>query len=212
MRVLVSVPTTGWVHKHVVFALMKLKSDRRHDLRVILPTHVPLENNQHHIVRDFLRGGEDYWLSFDADNPPTKNPLDAIAYDKDIVSFPTPVWHVNDEKPEERPFYWNAYKRVGDAGYTEWPDKIGLQRVDAAGGGCVLIAKRVFQHPEMQRGAFTRKLLPDGRVDRGNDISFCERAKACGFEVWADFDRPCMHFQEVELVEAIAAFQRIGRV
>lgn len=207
MKILVSVPNTGWIHKHVAFALLRIQQDRRFSARIILPTHNPLENNQHHIVRDFLAGGEDFWLSFDADNPPIQNPLDAVEFNKDILGFPTPVWHYENgqEANGERPVYWNAYKRKGDEGYNEWPAKKGLQKVDAVGMGCFLIARRVFEHPEMQKGAFTRKLLSDGRVDRGNDISFCERAAAAGFEIWADYDRPCRHFVELELTEVIRA-------
>lgn len=206
--VLVTVPNgDGWLHKHVVFALLRLHSDARFRTRIIIPTHRPLENNQHHILREWLvESREDYWLSIDADNPPKVNPLEAIDHDKDIVGFPTPVWHYTG-KPGERPFYWNAYRRVGDEGYTEWNGpKEGLQRVDAIGMGCFLMARRVVEHPAMQLGPFTRKLHADGTVDRGNDISFCERATAAGFEIWADFDRPCMHFVELELTEVARGF------
>ncbi|KKK76238.1 hypothetical protein LCGC14_2865670 [marine sediment metagenome] len=206
--VLVSVPTTGWVHKHVVFALLRLQLDRRYKLRIILPTHSPFENNLHHIVADFMDGGEDYWLSIDTDNPPIQNPLDLVALDKDILGFPTPVWHW-EGKAGERPIYWNAY-RAKEGGYTEYRPQSGLQRVDAVGTGCFLIARRVFEDVEMRKGPFLRTMYPDGRVEKGNDIAFCERARARDWEIWTHFGYPCRHFNEVELTEVIAAFKGLG--
>lgn len=207
-NILISVPNTGWVHKACAFTLLKLQQEQRHRLQIIMPTHNPFENNLHHIVKDFLAGDYDYWLSFDADNPPSNNPLDLVALNKDIIGLPTPVWHYTGEAGE-RPIYWNAYKKRGDA-YLEWPVKAGLQEVDAVGTGCFLVARRVFENKAMQRGAFSRKLHPDGRVNKGNDLSFCERAKEQGFKVYTHYGYPCKHFKELELTEVIGAMQGIG--
>lgn len=202
-------PNTGWIHKHCAMALLRLQQDTRYRLTIIMPTHIPFENNLHHIVRDFLAGDYDFWLSFDSDNPPVLNPLDLLELDRDIIGLPTPVWHYT-EKSGERPIYWNAYKKQDD-GYTEWPDRQGLQQVDAIGTGCFLVARRVFKHPDMQTGAFTRGLHADGRVEKGNDIMFCERATECGFEIFAHYGYPCRHFNEIELTEVQRAFEGLYR-
>jgi len=210
--VLVSVPNAGWIHKMVTFSLLRLMKDRRHKVRIILPTNSPFENNLHHIVRDFLKGAFDFWLSIDADNPPMKNPLDLIDHDLDIVGCPTPVWHCDfkTQRPRERPYYWNAYDYVEEEdAYREHREKSGLQPVDAIGTGCFLVARRVFEHEGMKGGAFTRSLHPDGRVNKGNDIRFCERAREAGFKVWAHYDYPCMHLKEVELTEIIRGFDNL---
>jgi GT2 family glycosyltransferase len=209
-KVLISFPNTGWIHKLVFMVGVKLLSDRRYDSKIIVPTHNPYENNLHHIVNDFVAGGYDYWLNIDADNPPMNNPLDLIELDKDIIGCPTPVYHFTDKVKGERPWYENAYKySPRDDAYLEWPNKVGLQRVDAVGTGCMLMARRVFDHPEMRKGAFTRKLNPDGTVDRGNDISFCERARENGFKIWAHYDYRCQHFNELEMHEVIRAFHGV---
>ena len=163
-------------------------------------------------MRDFLKGDYDYWLSFDSDNPPTQNPLDLVEYDRDIIGCPTPVWHFDGKHKGERPIYWNVYDYVKEKGaYREYAKKEGLQKVDAVGTGCVLFARRVFENPEMQKGAFTRKLYPDGRVGKGNDISFCERAREQGFEIYAHFGYPCLHFNELELTEVIRAYGELEK-
>jgi hypothetical protein len=176
--------------------------DTRHRIKMIIPSHNPFENNLHHIVNQFMEEDHDYWLSIDYDNPPMNNPLDLVEFDRDIIGLPTPVVHFDDTKLGERPVYYNAYKYVSEEkGYTEWPDKTGLQKVDAIGTGCFLISRRVFENPEMRKAPFTRKTNPDGTVERGNDLSFCERAKKYGFEIYAHFDYLCRHYNEVDAIE-----------
>lgn len=203
--VYVTVPNLHWVGASVAERLLRLQRDGRYRLRITLPSNRPYENNQHHIVKDFLAGDWDYWLSIDADNPPRDNPLDLVEMDLDIVGLPTPIWHYTGE-PGQRPIYFNAYCLSADGkGYNEYQPQRGLQKVDAIGTGCFLVARRVFEHPDMQKGAFTRKLNPDGTVDKGNDISFCERAREAGFSVFAHFDYQCDHMCEISLLECIRA-------
>jgi hypothetical protein len=206
-KILVSIPNTGWIHKHVSMATDRILMDGRYEKTIIRPTHNPYENNLHHIVVDFLKGDYDFWLNIDSDNPPTRNPLDLVKLSADIVGLPTPVWHFAGDKPGERPMYENAYRKApGTDGYNEWPLKEGLQEVDAVGTGCVLYKRRVFEHPEMQKAPFQRIYLEDGRVDKGNDIAFCERAKKNGFRIFAHYDYRCLHFNEIELHENASAW------
>lgn len=211
-KVLISVPNMGWIHKLVSFSLLKLQLDRRYNLTIIQPTHVPYENNLHHIINDFMAGDYDFWLNIDADNPPQNNPLDLIMLDKDIMGLPTPIWHYDtkNKKKGERPFYENVYKYVPEKdAYMEWPIKKGLQNPDAIGTGCFLVARRVFENPEMRKAPFERKLNLDGTVSKGNDLSFCERAKENGFEIYAHFDYRCSHFCELEIHEVAKAFYEL---
>ena len=207
-RILVTVPNQHWVHKHVAHRLLLLQQDNRYRLRFDFPSQKPFENNLHHIIKDFLEEDFDYWLSMDADNPPMNNPLDLVEYDLDIVGLPIPIWHYKGDKKGERPVYWNAYDYDESAdAYKEHQKRDGLQKVDAIGTGCFLIARRVFEPPEMQNGVFTRRLYDDGRVHKGNDMSFCERARENGFNIYAHFDYPCNHFSELELNEVVKAFR-----
>lgn len=212
-RVLVSVPTTGWIHKHTGFALLRIaliESSRQVvSGDIIMPTHVPYENNLHHIVRDILQKDYDFWVSFDADNPPRTNLIPLVLEDKDVIGCPTPVWHF-EGKPGERPMYWNGYDYVPEEdAYGEHNPKESLQRVDAVGTGCFVVARRVLEHPDMQTGCFAREYYSDGTVHKGNDLMFCERARAVGFEVYAHYDYPCFHFNEIEVGEVSLAIQAL---
>lgn len=209
-KVLITCPNTDYIHKSVVMVLMKLLMDNRYKTRIIMPKHRPYENNLHHIVVDFLKNGEDYWLNIDSDNPPLNNPLDLIELDKDIIGLPTPVWHFDREnqKPGDAPLFWNVFKKDPNSkAYFEYHVRDGLQEVDAIGTGCFVVARRVFLDPEMQKGPFIRKTYPDGRVNKGNDISFCERARENGWKIWAHFDYSCDHFAEMSMLEMVRGYR-----
>ena len=203
-------PAHPFLHKGVVNVSWRLLHDRRYDLHLCMPCHNPFENNLHHCVKEFVEGRFDYWLSIDADNPPMRNPLDLVGLDLDIVGLPTPVWHCAGDMPGERPYYWNGYDYVPEKdAYREHEGKQGLQLVDAIGTGCFMVARRVFECPDMRKAPFERKLNPDGTVNKGNDISFCERARANGFNIWCHYDYPCQHFVNVELHETAGAFHSL---
>jgi len=207
-HILVSVPNQHWIHKLVMQKIMYMQLDGRHKLSIILPSHKPFENNLHHIINDFVKGAFDFWLTMDADNPPLNNPLDLIELDKDILGLPTPIVHFDKDHLGDAPVYWNAYDYVKESdAYRPHVPFEGLQKVDAVGTGCVLFAKRVFEHGELRKGAFTRKLNWDGTVNKGNDISFCERARECGFEIFAHYDYPCGHVNEIEVNEMVEHFK-----
>jgi hypothetical protein len=153
-------------------------------------------------MNDFLDHNEDYWLSMDDDNPPCKNPLDMVSEDRDIVGFPTPVWH--SAVPGDRPFYLNALRKVED-GYKPVDIIDGWQEVDAIGSGCFMVSRRVMQALRYDK-PFMRQWGKDGRVTLGGDYSFCEKARARGFRIWVHSDYICDHFNELPLNEVIMRF------
>ncbi len=201
--VYITVPNgKGWLHKHVHFAVCRMLGDRRHRIRHDCPTHSPYIHNLHKCMHDFLAGGEDFWLSMDDDNPPTRNPLDLVEFDCDLVGLPTPVWHNVVEG--DRPYYLNALDRKAD-GYVPHEPCDGLQEVDAIGSGCFLVARRVMMALKGEQ-PFMRSWGKDGLVELGGDYSFCRKVKAAGFKVWAHYDYTCLHFNEIEVGEVVRAF------
>lgn len=195
----------GWLHKTVHFAIIKMLQDRRYRIRHDAPTHSPYVNNLHHCIKDFLNGGEDYWISVDDDNPPINNPLDLVELDLDVIGFPTPVWY--NSVPGDRPYYFNALDwDEKEKAYRPHTNCNGLQEVDAIGSGCMLIARRVILKLKDSQ-PFMRQWGQDGTVEVGGDYSFCQKAKAAGFKIWTHYNYPCRHFNETDLVEIIQAFK-----
>jgi hypothetical protein len=207
----------GYIHKMVVLWLLRLQQDTRYHLSFIFPTWNPYEHGLHRIVNDFIDvyKNHSFWLNIDSDNPPMKNnPLDLVEYNRDIIGLPTPVWHFDRKKKKgERPVYWNAYDYAPkEDAYREHEPKEGLQRVDAVGTGCILVSKRVFLNKKMRYFPFQRTWNPNGTVNKGNDLAFCDKAKAQGFEIYCHYGYPCLHFNELELNEVISAFRNLYEV
>lgn len=201
MNVLLSVPNTGWIHKMVVLSVIRLLQDPRHETTYIQPTLTPLENSLNHIAFDLLQGDWDYWLSIDADNPPTRNPLDLIDFNLDVCGCPTPIFN---NAGEGYPVCWNAMDAVPD-GYMQHPPEPGkLAEVDAIGNGCMLVHRRVIEG--VSPPWFVREIDQFGRVVRGHDFGFCDKARAAGFRIWAHYGYPCRHYNELDLIEAMEAF------
>jgi len=198
----------GWIHKNLVVAWMRMLQDPRFETRLSFPVHRPFENCLHHAVVEFLATDAEWFLNIDSDNPPTSNPLELISLDKDVIGVATPVYHCDSSKPGDRPWYLNGYRAV-EGGYQEFRPQEGIQEVDAVGTGCILIHRRVLEDPVMRLAPFRRTTDEFGRVEYGNDLNFCRRAKERGFRIWCDFRSPCEHFVEVPMREAVAAFNSI---
>lgn len=205
-RVLITVPNgDAWIHKNVAMALLRMQIDPAGCRpTIMLPTHSPYVNNLHKCRKTFLEGPFDYWLSMDDDNPPIRNPLELVHLELDVIGCPTPVF-ANHKPGEDFPMYWNALDWVGD-GWKPHECKEGLQEVDAIGSGCMLLSRAVM---EAVKAPFMRIWNEEGIVEVGGDYAFCQRAKAAGFQIFAHFDYPCQHFNEVELNEAAHAFTSI---
>ena len=208
--VLVSVPNEGVIQESVSEVVEKLVRDGRYKVEVIRPKDRPYESNLCKIVKRFRAEGHDFWLNIDHDNPPLRNPLDLVLYDRDIVGFPTPVWAwAKADQERDYPIYWNAYDYLSDQDtYVEHSPKKGLQRVNAVGSGCFMVARRVFQDQRMQTSPFQRLWNKDGTMRRSADLEFCRRSESCGFKVYAHFDYPCDHIKTLSLTEIRQAFQK----
>jgi 2-polyprenyl-3-methyl-5-hydroxy-6-metoxy-1,4-benzoquinol methylase len=200
-RVLVVVPNTGFVHIGLAHVLLEILGGTKHQYMFIQDK--PVENVRNKACLMMRQDDFDFLLMIDNDTVPTGNPLDLMALDKDVMIFPTLMFKLPKNLMEMGgyPFAWNAMDWVEDLG--QWREHIprdGLQEIDAGGTGCIMIARRVLEHPEM-RHPFTRVWNPDGECTVGSDLFFCKRAKEQGFRVWAHYDYRCRHVKQIELLE-----------
>lgn len=198
----------GYLHKLTVLTWLRMLQDRRYDLRFQIVCERPFENALHHAVVEFLQGDCDYFLNVDSDQGATGSPLGMVELDKDIISQAVPVYHCDSKHPGDRPYYTNGYRAV-DGGYKEFQPAEGIQEVCAVGTGIMLIARRVLEDPVMRLAPFKRTTDEFGRVEYGNDLNFCRRAKERGFRVWMDYRHVAEHMVAVPLLEAIRAFNGV---
>jgi len=200
-------PRDPFVHCDVMKWSWQFMTDDRFVVTQAVRQGAPLENNQHQTIKHFLEEEYDFWLSIDADNPPMRNPLELCVFDYDIVTCPTPIHKWKKENVGACPFVLNGFTSAPEKdAYVEAHPRQAIQEVDAIGGGCMMIARRVFEHPDLQYQPFARKADPDGIYNRGNDLSFCERAKEAGFKVWAHYGYQCDHFRPVSMHSVWQAF------
>lgn len=156
----------------------------------------PYDNALNITARKYYEGDWDFWMNIDHDNPPGRNPLALVALDKDILGFPTPGL-----SEKQNPMVHPMAFRVVDGKHVPVRDGKGLERVDCISSGAMLIARRVFDKPEMRVAPFLSTYNQYGIRTHGPDISFCARAREAGLEVWAHFDYPSYHYKEIELGE-----------
>ncbi len=210
MRILVTIPTTGRECSEVKAACLGMSHDTRAEIVIESRVAAPYAHNMNAIALDVVRGGYDYWITFDDDNPPRSNPIDLVFLGKDIIGCPTPVWCFN--RPDKLPYFWSVFTELPDGLHEPYKGPFdGLQRVDAVGSGCMVIARRVL---EAVRAPFMRQWDENGIVTLGCDLSFCRKARAAGFEVYAHYGHPCRHFKTVDLtevVESIAHWRGLSR-
>ncbi len=208
-RVLLSLPHMGTSHvaNSAAVETMMLRDDRVR-LHVTRCSGAPFESNMNAVIRDFLLGDWDFWINLDDDQAPLKNPIDLIFLNKDIIGLPTPA-HKCGQEDSGNPFYWNVYAwdeqnqvhRPHQAKKEDGP----LQEVDAVGSGCWVVARRVL---EAVKQPMAVQYDENGVTKVGGDLSFCGKARAAGFKVFAHYDYPCRHFKTVDLYEVMRLLLR----
>jgi hypothetical protein len=169
-------------------------NERRYNIDMNYSDAQPIANNRNRVALATREMDADFLLTVDSDMVPLFNPFDYVEYDLDVLGFPYPTWRVNAAAP----LFW----------YPGEPDGSGLRQVEDVGGGCMLIARRVLEHPAM-RAPFMDAWDEDGRRVKPEDTTFCGRAKEAGFEVWCCFDVATEHFKPVALA-ALWRYIRAG--
>ena len=186
MRIHIAIPNQGWIHKNVFRAcLAMINEPHGHTVSMSFQSDKPIDSNRNKIIKEFLADKDNEVLLFiDSDNPPSANVMHLADLDLDILSFPTPIWYseLSSAGLGHQPNIWNSFKQVGDVEWREWPPQKGLIEIDACGSGCVMIQRRVLEHPDM-KPAFKRIWDDDGAAVVGSDLLFCKRAKEAGFKV-----------------------------
>lgn len=203
-RVLLSLPHTGSTHVATVNAVESMMlPDSRVELQVVRPIAVPVENNLNQVIKQFLAGNWDFWINLDNDQAPLKNPIDLVFLDKDVIGLPTPAVKFG-QSGWENPFFWSVYAWDKEAAsyktYTYKPEQGPIQEVDAVGAGCWVVARRVL---EAVKQPMLREYDEYGIVKQGMDLSFCSKARALGFRIYAHYEYLCRHYKEVDLYEVM---------
>lgn len=172
--------------EHCLFREWLMSNERRYTLAMGYTAGYPASSCRNRIVEVFLDSNSDFLVMLDDDQAPTSNPLDYIENDLDVIGFPYPTVRIN---ATDNIIPW----------FPSPPESTGLRRVDFIGGGCMVIARRVLEHPGMT-AAFRDTYDARGVFTEGEDIAFCRRATENGFAIWCAMDKPLLHIKPAEML------------
>ena len=196
-RIQVCVPTRGLVDWNTVVRLGQIR-----DANPGLPPihyeagRLAVTDTRNRISHKFLASDARVLLMVDDDVIPPLGILRmadrAACGEVDIVGAPYPIIRVEGAIPFPCALEYDAAHDT----YRTLPDpfgRTGLVKVDAIGTGCMAIARRVLEHPDLQI-PFRIGTDEYGQLRMSEDVQFCHAAREAGFSVWADFDQRPDHF------------------
>jgi len=199
IKVMVAIPNQGTISVHLAKSLLKMFNEalltKKYCIDLVFSKVTCIDYNRNTITQQFLDSDNKWLLMIDDDNPCLKDPLDLIERNKDIIIYPTLMFKTDGQ--DNPLLQYNVFKRDKNMWRSQrmTPGKPFMQ-YDAGGTGCILIKRKVLEHPKMNR-PFLSKLYPNGTREVGMDLWFCERARKLGFEIWADWEYSCSHHKEV---------------
>lgn len=213
-RVAVGVPHLGDLRGYFVDSLLSMRMPPGWNL--IRVQDKPVDTARNLIVKTFMANPEYthlFWMDSDMKfHPHTLVRL--LAHNLPIVSglylarTDTPLPHIYDFSHEAEGVRWyNSHC----ADYAEWlkcnpqqadypnahcfdPDPAALIECDAVGFGCVLIERKVFEAIEYPY------FESDPETGGAEDFDFCEKAKAAGFQIFADMTVQADHESRLSFI------------
>lgn len=201
--VYIAILNQGQMRVELVHMMIQLTRRSEFNIYYSFPADKPISQNRNKIVLDFLNHKElDYLMMIDSDIIPLSlDILHLIDHQKDIIApvmfayrqdaiVPLVLKRKRETAPDKIAEY-NVVDVTGDEGLIE---------VDAVGTGCIIIHRRVLEHPQM-KAPFLNQYDENGLRILGLDLNFCKRAKELGFKVWCHLDYQCSHWTVFDLKE-----------
>lgn len=191
-RVCISIPTKGSVRAETMEWTLRAFVELAPNVEVHLVVDgAPLQHVRNVQTQRFLASKCSHLFLLDADCVPKPGTIQQLlSHGLPIVSAPHPT-----RKGSDRVLM--ALVKSDDGSYKEHLPRQGLQMVDAVGGSGLLITRSVFE--TLPRPWFRCLYDDDGLLFRSEDFYFCEQAKKCGYDIWADFELVQQHIRAVSV-------------
>lgn len=209
-----------------------MDDDSAIDLKfVVSHGHSPVEYARNIMCGQFLRSECDKLWFIDEDMLPESSVVRLLHSDADIIAARMYKFdHPNPEAGKTVGLGLCAMMKAKNGLYQPVLPSLGdpaIQDCDAVGTGCTVIARRVLEDRRMWSDNIYTKadgVTEDGNVDpgrgdyapyifrfrrapngmgiMGEDIDFCERAKALGYSIKVDLNAGCGHFKPIDIDQA----------
>ncbi len=193
--------------------------------------HSPVEYARNILVGHFLRSDCDKLWFIDEDMIPDPTVSQLLYSDADIIAARMYKFdHPNPERGTSVGLGLCAMNKGPNGLYKPILPMLGdpsVQDCDAVGTGCTVIARRVIEDRRMWSpnvfttadgqtvdgnempvagdyapAVFRIQRGPNGCGIMGEDIDFCERAKALGYSIKVDLNAACGHFKPIDIDQA----------
>ena len=180
MKVAICLPCRDMVNSGFAYDLAGLTAYTQVPLFLLQSQGTLIVNQRTELIKNALEEDVTHILFIDTDMRFPMSTLERLmAHDKDIVAvnYPTrkfpiqPVAFANDQ--------------TNDRVYTE-KDSIGLESVASVGMGIMLIKASIFD--KIKLPYFMIGFSAAHQEYTGEDIFFCRKARAAGYEVFIDHD------------------------
>ncbi len=209
LRVHVFLMNTGYIREELSKWRVKWAGDARYDVTIEGARHRPISSNRNKVTKRFLAGEADFIMMIDDDVVPAQNPLDLLQMNLDIVICPTPMFAQG--RTGDYPIHMNVELLEHPDGLEDHyvlarPDPI--MEIATGGTGCVIIARRVLEHPDLHP-AFADLYDEDGIRTLTEDVTFIRRARQAGFRAWVAMEYRCSHYKEVDLLVLDLLYRRL---
>lgn len=185
----------GEIRTDLTQVLNMLVQHESYKIHLSYPTGKPISNNRNTIVSKFLATDCDFLMMIDSDIIPPMNVLQLVDFNKDII---TPLMFVH-QRGKLLPLFLKQNKD-GMFDVDDYLKKTGLQKADATGTGCIIIKRKVLEHPALKY-PFRNEYDKDGIKTIGLDLNFCQRARKVGFDSWVHLDYLADHHTVYSLKE-----------
>ena len=198
--VFICIPTLGSIRVELVRALFGWQTHPDYDVRFYFPQGMlPLDSARNHCVQKFieLSNHEDDRLWFiDDDIVPPPDALNIMLdHNRDIVGLLC-FMVKPDDKGQLVPVPIAMRYAPGNR-LTVFFEGQGLTEVDAIGGGCVMIKRKVYE--TIGGRPYEFHYYPDGNLSLVGDYDFCQKAQKAGFKIHVDFAHLCGHIKAIDL-------------
>lgn len=187
MKITLAIPTNRGVKPKTVGSLLSLvNASKEHDFHVLIAEQgYTTAENRNYCVVQALKNNSDYLLFIDDDMtfpPETLNQL--LSHGKDIVGVASNS-RVLPKSPTVGLMDKDGNYKHPDK-YPSWEMKIPdeLFKCFFVGGGVLLIKMSIFS--VINKPWFKFESNDDGKIIRGEDGWFCDKARTHGFDVWCD--------------------------
>ena len=183
MKTMVAIPCMDTVQTEFADSLLKLRP-----VGMMMHAFMPcslIYKSRNDLAQIAIREKADYVLWLDSDMVfPSELLVDLMADMKEGRDIVAGVCHMR--RPPFRPVFYKKLRQGLTPDENEWENyddypKDGPFEVEACGFGCILMKTSVLQ-TVIDRYHDLFAPLPGF----GEDLSFCIRARGCGFEIWVD--------------------------